>query len=86
VMLAMDAAIWRYARIRPDFLAGGTPPDFRARMMRHGPQIAAVSGGSIVVAWFAPYAALYTWAIIPPIVILQARGLSRPGEIDLHTR
>jgi hypothetical protein len=23
VMLAMDAAIWRYARIRPDFLAGG---------------------------------------------------------------
>jgi len=81
LMLAMDAAIWRYARVRPHFLAEGTPPDYPARMMRCSLQIAAVFGSSIVVAWFAPRAALYMWAMIPPIIILQARGLSRPSTI-----
>jgi len=76
VMLATDAAIWRYARTRPHFLAEGTPPHYTARMMRYSLQIAAVFGGSMVAAWFAPRAALYIWAVIPPIVILQARGLS----------
>jgi uncharacterized membrane protein len=81
VMLAMDVAIWRYAGRRPHFLAGGTPPDYPARMMRYSLQIAAVFGGSIVVAWFSPHAALYLWAMLPPIVIWQARGLFRTNTI-----
>jgi uncharacterized membrane protein len=83
VMLAMDAAIWRYARARPHFLAIGTPPDYPARMMRYSLEIAAVFGGSIVAACFAPRAALYMWIMIPPIVILQARGLSRISTAGL---
>jgi uncharacterized membrane protein len=81
VMLAIDAAIWRYTRTRPEFLAGGIPPDYPARMMRHSLQIAAVFGGSIVLAWFAPHAAVCTWAMIPPIIILQARDLSRANTV-----
>jgi uncharacterized membrane protein len=77
VMLAMDVAIWCYARTRPHFLAEGTPPDYPTRMMRYSLQIAAVFGGSIVVAWFAPRPAAYMWAMILPIILLQARGLSR---------
>ena len=78
VMLAMNAAIWCYARTRPRFLAQGTPPDYPARMMRYSLQIAAVFGGSIPVAWFAPRAALYMWAMIPPLIVLQARRLLQP--------
>jgi uncharacterized membrane protein len=74
VMLAMNVAIWCYARTRPNFLAEGTPPDYPARMIRHNLQIAAVFGGSIPVAWFAPRAALY-------IILLQARGSSRINMI-----
>jgi uncharacterized membrane protein len=77
VMLATDVAIWLYVRARPHFLAEGTPPDYPGRMMRDSLLIAAVVGGSIVVAWFAPLPALYMWAMIPPIVVLQARGLPR---------
>ena len=88
VMLAMDVAIWRYARARPHFLAEGTPPDHPARMMRYSLQIAGVFGGSIVAAMFTPRAALYIWAMIPPIIISQARGLSRADTmrgVDLPT-
>jgi len=74
VMLMMNVAIWRYVRNRPQFLAEGTPPGYPARMMRHSLYIAAVFGGSIVLAWFAPHAALGMWVLIVPIIILQARG------------
>jgi uncharacterized membrane protein len=73
VMLAMNVAIWCYARTRPHFLAEGTPPDYPARMIRYNLQIAAVFGGSIPVAWCAPRAALSMWAVIPPLIVLQAR-------------
>jgi uncharacterized membrane protein len=73
VMLAMCVAIWCYARTRPHFLAEGTPPDYPARMMRYSLQIAAVFGGSIPVAWFAPRAALYMWTMIPLV-----EDVSRP--------
>jgi uncharacterized membrane protein len=81
VMLVMDVAIWRYTRTRPYFLAEGTPPDYPGRMMRYSLQIAAVFGGSIVVAWFAPRAAVYMWAMLPPIIVWQARDLSRANTI-----
>jgi hypothetical protein len=80
-MLAMDVSIWRYARMRPHFLAKGTSADYPARMMRNGLQIATVFGGSIIVSWFAPRAALYMWAMIPLIIVLQARGMSRTNTI-----
>ncbi|SDR15227.1 Uncharacterized membrane protein [Rhizobiales bacterium GAS191] len=81
LMLAMDVAIWRYARTHPHFLADGTPPEYPARMMRHTLEIAALFGGSIVAAWFAPRAALCIWAMILPIVVLQARGWPRVSKI-----
>lgn len=77
VMLLTDGAIWFYARTRPDFLAAATPPDHPVRMMRYSLEIAAVFAGSIVVARFAPHVALWSWALIPPIIALQARSLSR---------
>jgi uncharacterized membrane protein len=76
VMLVMNIAIWGYARNRPHFLAENTPSDYPARMIRHGLQMAAVFAGSIVAAWFSPHVALYLWAIIPPIIVMQARGSS----------
>jgi uncharacterized membrane protein len=75
--VAMDVTIWCYARTRPHFLAEGTPADYPARMMQNGLQIASVFGGSIIVSWFAPRVALYMWAMVPLIVVLQARGTSR---------
>jgi uncharacterized membrane protein len=72
-VLAMDAAIWGYARARPHFLVEGTPAGYPIRMMRCSLQIAAVFGVSIVTAWFAPRAAVCLWALVPPMVILQAR-------------
>jgi uncharacterized membrane protein len=81
VVLAMDIAIWHYARTHPHFLAESTPPDYPARMIQYSLQIAAVFGGSIVTAWFAPRAAVYLWAMLPPIVVLQARGLSQVNAI-----
>lgn len=78
-MLAMDVTIWWYVGTRPHFLAESAPPDYPVRMMRYSLQIAAVFGGSMVVAWFAPRAALYMWAMIPAIVVAQAHGLSRRG-------
>jgi hypothetical protein len=77
VMLAMDVAIWPYALARSHLLAESTPPDYPTRMMRYSLQIAALFSVSIAAAWFAPRAALYVWATFPPIVVLQARGLSR---------
>jgi uncharacterized membrane protein len=82
VTLAMDVAIWRYARTRPHFLAEGTPADYPAQMMRNSLQIATVFGGSIIVSWFAPRVALYMWAMIPLIIVLQARGMSRTSTIE----
>jgi uncharacterized membrane protein len=77
VMLLMDGAIWFYARTRPDFFAAATPPDHPTRMMRYSLEIAAVFGSSIIVARFAPHLALWLWALIPPLIALQARSLSR---------
>ena len=77
VVMAIDAMIWRYARTRLHFLAEGTSPDYPARMMQYSLQIAAVFGCSIVTAWFAPRAAVYCWALLPPIVMMQVRDLSR---------
>jgi uncharacterized membrane protein len=74
VMLMTDWAIWRYVRTRPHFLAEATSPDFPARMMRSSLQIAAVFGTSTVVAWFAPHVAICIWALIPPIIVMQARS------------
>jgi hypothetical protein len=57
-------------------------------MIRHSLQIAAVFGGSIVATWFTPRAALYMWAMIPPIIVMQARGLSRANDqagLNLYT-
>jgi uncharacterized membrane protein len=68
VMLLMDGAIWFYARTRPDH---------PTRMMRYSLEIAAVFGSSIIVARFAPHLALWLWALIPPLIALQARSLSR---------
>jgi uncharacterized membrane protein len=81
VVLAMDVAIWHYARTHPHFLAEGTAPDYPARMMHYSLQIAALFGGSIVTAWFVPRAAVYLWGLLPPIVILQARGVSRVNAV-----
>jgi uncharacterized membrane protein len=77
VMLLTDGAIWFYARTRPHFLAEATPPDYPARMMRFSLEIAAVFGGSIIVARFAPHVALYLWVLVLPIIALQAHSLSR---------
>jgi uncharacterized membrane protein len=81
VMMGMDVAIWHYARTRPHFLAEGTPADYPTRMMRNSLQIAAVFGGSIIASWFAPRVALYIWAMVPLITVLQARGMSRTSTI-----
>ncbi len=80
VMLMTDWAIWRYARTRPHFLAEATSPDYPARMMRSSLQIAAVFGASIVVSWFAPRVAICLWALIPPIIALQARNSRQAGN------
>jgi uncharacterized membrane protein YdbT with pleckstrin-like domain len=80
-MLAMDVSIRRYARMRPHFLAEGTPADYPARTMRNSLQIATVFGVSIIVSLFASCAALYMWAMIPLIIVLQARGVSRTSTI-----
>ena len=81
VMLAMDVSIWHYARTRPHFLAEGTPADYPALMIRNSLQIASVFGGSIIVSWFAPRVALCIFALAPPIVVLQARGMFRTSRI-----
>jgi uncharacterized membrane protein len=74
VMLMTDWTIWCYVRRRPHFLAETTLPDHPARMMRFSLQIASVFGASIVVAWFAPRVAICMWALIPPIIVMQARS------------
>ncbi len=80
LMLLMDGAIWCYVRARPHFLAEGTPSDYSARMMRYSMETAAVFGGSIGVAWFAPRVALYVWALIPVLILLQARDTARASR------
>jgi uncharacterized membrane protein len=75
VMLLMYSAIWRHAGSRPHLLAEGTPPDYPRRMMRHSLQLAAVFGGSILLAQFTPGGALGMWLLILPIVVLQGRRL-----------
>jgi uncharacterized membrane protein len=77
LMLGMHVAIWRYARTRPHFFVEDVPPGYPALMIRHSLQIAAVFIGSIVAGWFVPRAALYVWALLAPIIFLQARQLSR---------
>jgi uncharacterized membrane protein len=73
IMLAMYAAIWHRVRTRPHLLEPATPPEYPARMMRDSLHIAAVFGGSIAVARFAPRAALCLWVLVPLIIVLQVR-------------
>jgi len=85
----------REGQARPQRRRGAkklTPSDVRLMEVAAGRAGAQSGKRWIVVAWFAPRAALYMWAMIPPIIILQVRGLSRPSTIrvrsggaDLHT-
>ena len=59
----------------------GSAPGYPALMLRHNLQIVSVFIGSTMAACFAPRAALYPWALLPLVIMMQTRELSRMGNV-----